>query len=223
MKHVSPILLFALMLLISLPVSAAGRHKKKDSGHIGIRVAYDLNRTTNYTDIVKWGSGGAIGMSYTFPFKQRWYFTPALLFNYDKTIFNGEINEPKYHYSRSIEGNMNNIGIRMPMDIGFCFINGPKWQISVFTGPQLFFNFKYKEVYDIIRNSGNEHIDRDLLNSGMEIGWNAGVALNIARHWHIQADYTVGLSKMGMNDHINVFHPMNFRRSQLSLGLGYDF
>ena len=117
---------------------------------------------------------------------------------------------------------MYSYGVRLPLDFGYNFLDKSKLKLSVYTGPQLYINFKFKTVYDLIYTENYQHYDENLVTSGLEICWAAGVAAELHKHWRLQAGYVVGLSKMGLSDGMALAR-VSFRRSQFNVSLGYNF
>lgn len=210
----------ALIAAIALPASAAHRYKPKDPGQVGIRVSYDLTGCTDSYGFIKSGSGFSVGASYTAYLASRIYFSPSVLFSYGKMKFDGPLEEKRHV---DINGDMTDIGARVPLDFGFNFVNASKVKASIFTGPQLHFNFSLRDKFDLHFSSGGDrHHESTVVTSGLEICWAAGVAVDLMRHWHVQAGYTIGLSKMGKSDVIMI-DPVTFRRSEVNITLGYNF
>lgn len=213
----------ALALAVGMPALAAD-DSEEDSSHLGVRAQYDLTWSTRASDLVHAGSGGSIGMAYYVPFGKLTYFNVRLMFLYNTFRYDGDI-DIKYsplHY----DGWLKMIGMRVPLNIGFKLYQRPKLRFSLYTGPTFFANFKFEGDYTIKYLRGHrddEKVKHKLPNSGMEIGWTFGTAVDIKKHWHAYFEYTIGCSDMGSNFHNDEPGFRQFRRSEVAIGVGYNF
>ena len=215
---------FALASMMVVPAYAEETDYEddfEDEAHFGIRAQLDFNRSVSVTDIVKWGPGTSVGIAYYAPFGRLTYFNAGLLFSYTTMRLNGQGGNKYSHYD--IVGHIKMPSLRLPLDFGVKFIDNRHMRCSVYTGPHFYFNFDVKGDYDLIRTQSTTKVNEKITNSGMEIGWGLGVAVDLSRHWHAHFEGTVGLSHFGTTNEFTPGTPSALRRGELSLGLGYNF
>ncbi len=216
------LILFIAVIVGLLSASAASHAEGSgDKSHLGLRVSFDLSTSTTYTSVIHWGPGASAGVCYYAPFGRMTYFNAGVLLNYATMKVDGSFkNKPLSRYN----GHISTMGLRLPIDIGLKFYQTEKVKLSVYTGPTLFFNFSVKGKYDLIRGGGDLKIDDKISNPGMVIGWGLGLAADISRNWHVHFEGTYGLSHFGESEELREIgnHSM-FKRSDLSIGIGYNF
>ena len=216
------ILCLATALGILAAPAATYAEAPEDEAHAGVRVSFDMNTSTSYTYMVKWGPGVSVGGAYYAPFGRLTYFNVGLLFSYDTFKVDGSFGN-KYAV-KQFDGHIELIGLRLPLDIGLKFYQNDKVRLSAYTGPHLYFNFSLKGDYDLIRMGYTTHIKEKFSFPGMEIGWGLGVAVDILRHWHVHFEGTYGLSHLGEAEELrDVGSHTYFKRAELSVGIGYNF
>lgn len=215
------ILFLAIIIGIFTAPAASYAENTPDKSHLGVRMSFDLNTSTTYSSVIKWGPGASIGGCYYAPFGRMTYFNPGFMFCYNTLKIDGAFkNTPK----RNFKGTMSIIGLHFPLNIGLKFYQTEKLKLSVYTGPGLYFNFSVRGKYDLIKGNGTIKIDEKLSNPGMEIGWGLGVAADISRRWHVHLEGTYGLSHLGESEELRDLGDHSyFNRAELSLGLGYNF
>ena len=193
----------------------------EDEAHFGVRAQLDFNRSISESDLIQWGPGVSVGIAYYAPFGRMTYFNTGLLFSYNtfKLKGTGGTKYSPYH----LNGHLSMPTLRLPMDLGVKFIDRKNLIVSVYTGPHLYFNFKLNADYERKRSQSVEQIKEEMSSSGMEIGWGLGAAVDFKRRWHLQFEGTVGLSHFGATHDLKIGHECDFRRAELSLGLGYNF
>lgn len=214
-------LLRLLALVLTLGVCTASyAADTNEKPHFGVRLQYDMNKSTTLSNLVSWGPGVSVGAIYYAPFKNIAYFNAGLLFSYDTFKYDGTA---EYNSTRTtVDGYLYTSGLKLPIQVGVNFINKENLKISLYTGPQLYFNFGFRGHFDRTVSS-MEHIDAGYKNSGMEIAWAFGAAADIHRHWHVHFDANFGLSNVGMIDDLNPRELIHLKRTELSVGLGYNF
>ena len=115
--------------------------------------------------------------------------------------------------------NINKIGIRLPVVVGYFFNISEKWGLNVFTGPQFSYAFYGKA------RSDNEEIknDKDLMSvfngqyaqRHFDASWKIGVGFPV-EHFLISLEGDIGISDMLKNTY-------SFRENRVSLGITYYF
>ncbi|MDE6266188.1 MAG: PorT family protein [Muribaculaceae bacterium] len=214
-------LLRLLALTLTLSVCAASYAAETDEQpHFGVRLQYDMNKSTTLSDLVSWGPGVSVGAIYYAPFKKIGYFNAGLLLSYDTFKYKGtaEYNSTPI----TVDGYLYTSGLKLPIQVGVNFIHKKNLKVSLYTGPQLYFNFGFRAHFDRTL-SETEHIDTGYKNSGMEVAWTFGAAADIHCHWHVHFDTNFGLSNIGMIDDLNPHELIHLKRTELSVGVGYNF
>jgi hypothetical protein len=193
----------------------------QDKAHFGVRAAYDMTTSTTVTEIAGWGSGFSVGGVYYAPFGKRTFFQTGLLFYVDNIKLDGTT-ENKYN-PHTYDGNIRNLGIRLPIDLGLRILENSVVALNVYTGPHLYFNFASKMICDEIIGGKTNHVDEKFTTSGMEIGWALGVGADFFKRWHIHLEGAYGLSNLGKTDRFELGKESNLKRAEISLGVGYNF
>lgn len=210
--------LLAVALIAAITsVSAAAQ----DNAHFGVRVAYDMTTSTTVTEMTGWGSGFSVGGVYYAPFGKRTFFQTGLLFYVDNIKLDGTT-ENKYN-PHTYDGNIRNLGIRLPIDLGLRILENSVVALNVYTGPHLYFNFTSKMICDETYGGKTTHVDEKFTTSGMEIGWALGVGADFFKRWHIHLEGAYGLSNLGKTDRFELGKESNLKRAEISLGVGYNF
>ncbi|MCI5978917.1 MAG: PorT family protein [Bacteroidales bacterium] len=220
-KSCSIFALVAALLLVAMPAKAADTGDA-DKAHFGVRLQFDMNTSTKYSHMFHFGPGVSAGINYYAPFGKITYFNTELLFSYDTFGYEGDT-ENKYN-RRHLDGSLNMLGLRLPLQIGVKFIDKAKLRLSAYTGPAFYFNFSLKADYTETSSRGSEKVKKDYSNSGAEMGWTLGVAADFSRRWHAHVQGTLGLTNMGMTDDLGTGrNGANFKRAEISVGVGYNF
>lgn len=213
--------LVAAFTLFAQNISAA-QNVDGDTKHFGVRMQFDMSTDTKYSYMVHWGPGVSVGGTYYAPFGRYTYFNCGLLFGYDTFDYDGDT-QNKYN-SAHFDGHLSMIGLKLPLEIGFKFFQTDKIRLSVYTGPQIYINFKLKADYTSTHKTYSEKISKDYETSGMDLGWGLGFAADFKRHWHAHVQGTLGLTNMGMTtDFLLGPDEAHFKRAEISIGLGYNF
>lgn len=168
------------------------------------------------------GPGFSVGGIYYAPFGKITYFNVGLLFTYSTFKFEHTYSDIRRHY----KGHLETVGIRMPIDIGFKFYQSKKARLSAYLGPHLYFDFSAREKLTTTKRDEIEKTDAKLNNSGLELGLAVGIAADLWRHFHIHAEGTYGLTRLGHSETIwdwNTNLAPNYNRAEISVGLGYNF
>lgn len=215
MKSLKYLAVALIAAIASVSVSA------QDNAHFGVRVAYDMTTSTTVTEMTGWGSGFSVGGVYYAPFGKRTFFQTGLLFYVDNIKLDGTT-ENKYN-PHTYDGNIRNLGIRLPIDLGLRILENSVVALNVYTGPHLYFNFASKMICDETYGGKTTHIDEKFTTSGMEIGWALGVGADFFKRWHIHLEGAYGLSNLGKTDRFELGKESNLKRAEISLGVGYNF
>lgn len=192
-----------------------------DDAHFGLRVDFDLNHSHNWGQFLHWSPGGSVGGAYYAPFGKFTYFNVGVLFSYSTFDYHGT-SGTKYH-PYDIDGSMWVVGLKMPLDFGFKYYENKNVRLSVYSGPQLYFNFSIETEFDYYGKNDTQHIKKKIDNSGMEIAWSIGTAIDFKQRWHLQFEYNHALSNLGVTGDFIPNTLANIKRGELSLGLGYNF
>lgn len=210
--------LLAVALIAAITtVSAAAQ----DNAHFGVRVAYDMTTSTTVTEMTGWGSGFSVGGVYYAPFGKRTFFQTGLLFYVNNIKLDGTT-ENKYN-PHTYDGNIRNLGIRLPIDLGLRILENSVVALNVYTGPHLYFNFASKMICDETYGGKTTHVDEEFMTSGMEISWALGIGADFFKRWHIHLEGAYGLSYLGKTDRFELGKESNLKRAEISLGVGYNF
>ncbi|MDE6266971.1 MAG: PorT family protein [Muribaculaceae bacterium] len=213
--------LFAMLAFTAALTLSARNSGDVDNPHFGVRVTYDYNNTTSYNHIVHGGSGFSAGASYYAPIGRIAYFNTGLMFFYDTFEYDGETGEDAT--LARINGSLSMLGLKLPLQIGVKFYQTRNVRISVMTGPQLYYNFSMRSKFDRERAGDLEHVAKTVNSNGMDVTWGIGAAVDFNRHWHLQAEYNIGLVDFTSVRTIDIGYDGSLKRSEFSVGIGYNF
>lgn len=206
-----------MLLACSTPAFSADT---KDSKHFGVRVQYDMSTSTTHTGLFHFGPGVSVGFNYYAPFRRNphFYFNTGLLFSYDTFGYKGEFSK------RPFKGSINNTGMRLPVEIGFKFLETNSMRLSVFTGPLMYFNFNVQADYTETYSTGPEKIKKEYTNGGADLGWTLGLGIDFLRRWHARVQGTLGLTNWCQtDDQPHEWDANVYKRAEIAVGLGYNF
>lgn len=190
----------------------------EDCKHFGVRAQYDMNTSTAHSDLFHFGPGVSVGFNYYSPIQSNFYFNTGLLFSYDTFGYKGEFSK------RPFEGSINNTGMRLPVEIGYKFLQTNSMRLSVYTGALMYFNFKVQADYTEIYSTGPEIIKKDYTNGGADLGWTLGLGFDLLRNWHAHIQGTLGLTNWCQtDDQANGAAGNVYKRAEIAIGLGYNF
>lgn len=211
-------IIIAVLATVPLVCSAQEAPHVSNEKYFSVRAAIDLTSTKNAGDVYGFGTGVAFGGVYHVPVGKIMYFQPGLYFNFDRIRFDGEAGT-KYHHV-NVDGNLNIVGMRMPLDFGIYCLRTKPVKISVYTGPELYFNFSTKLKYDEARTTtAPVKVDKRLDGPGLEIGWGLGIGFDICRNYHVGFKGAYGFSHMCFVE----LTESTIQRIQLSATIGYNF
>lgn len=210
-----------LLLALTAGLSANAAEPQNDKAHFGVRAAFDYNNTTSYTNVVKGGPGASVGAVYYAPFGKITYFNMGLMFFYDTFNYDGYTGEDAT--LAHVDGFLSMLGLKLPLQLGVKFYQSDNLRASIYTGPQLCYNFSMRSKFTRLRAGDTEYIDKTINSAGMDLGWGIGAAVDIRRHWHIHAEYNIGLNDFTSVNAIEIGKLGHLKRSELSVGIGYNF
>lgn len=218
MSHFLRSFLALAAVTLGLTMSA---QSSSDNAHFGIRVAYDYNSTTSEHNIVHGGSGASAGFAYYAPFGKLTYFNTGLMFFYDTLNYDGETGEDTS--LAKIDGSLSMLGLKLPLHVGVKFYERETMRLSLYTGPQLYYNFSMRNKFDRKRAGGTEYIRHTINSQGMDVAWSIGAAADINRRWHVNVEYNIGLVDFVSVKTLELGMYGNLKRSEISVGVGYNF
>lgn len=187
----------------------------------GVRASYDITTSTKTTRIAQWRSGASVGIVYHGAFGSRWFIEPGMSLYYNPITLSGDLGYEKP--AHDIRGRINNTGLCIPVNLGIDIFDNYKVRVMAYTGPKLYINISTKAKYTRYDpySAPMEIIDK-MKNTGMDIAWDLGFGANFNQKWHAHIEGTLGLSNWMNLDPMGGTQ-FNFRRAQISVGLGYNF
>lgn len=239
MKILKTILLSCALAGAAVPAASAADlvfDNPDNHPYFGARLGIDITSAANGGAYYSNKAGFSFGGVYNIPVYMNLYFEPGLSFFYDtfgtmyfreydtpETLLNPEMEKPAY----PVDGYVNNIGFRMPLNFGYHFDVTEDIAVHVFTGPQLNYGFiaRYhqkeylnpgdgkavpSESYSIFGTKGFKHFDMQ---------WNFGAGLTYGRYF-VSCTGSIGLTRMCDQTE---FFKKNIRRSLFTITLGYNF
>ncbi|MDE7153087.1 MAG: PorT family protein [Muribaculaceae bacterium] len=212
---------FIVLIALAAGMTAQAAEPHTDSAHFGVRASFDYNNTTSCTNVVKAGPGASVGAIYYAPFGKITYFNMGLMFFYDTFNYDGYTGEDVS--LAHIDGYLSMLGLKLPLQLGVKYYQSDKISASVYTGPQFYYNFSMRSKFTRLRAGDTEEIDRTINSAGMDLGWGIGAAVEIHRHWHVHVEYNIGLNDFTSLNDIEIGKLGQLKRSELSVGIGYNF
>lgn len=202
-----------IALALVMGCAFGGYAQTADNYGFGVRAAWDLNvPATNYPGLDN-GSGFSVGAFYDVPVSRKIFIEPGISFFYN--TMDDEL--VKSDFSPTVKtGTWRNMGLRIPVYVGYEFDLVDDISMSVVTGPQVnlglsleekFGNLTSKNLYD----KGWKRVDAQ---------WMIGLRL------HYQDNFVVEIAGgLGMNNLLDKdeFHGFHVRRNVFTIGLGYQF
>lgn len=213
--------IFAALFVVTLGAMSASA-QDTSTAHFGVRANLNLNQSTTHTSATQWSPGVSVGGVYYAPFSRTIYFQGGLMLDFNTLGFDAHIGDK---YSQlTHKGHFNIIGMQMPLDLGYEFVDNGKINVSAFTGPNLNLVFSAKANYDAVRPSGITHVNEKISNPGLEFAWHVGASVELYRHWYMDMRINYGLSTVLTAKNLVLADKSSaLSMMHLSLGLGYNF
>lgn len=199
---------------------ASVMQKETDSPTFGVKAQWNLNSpTTSYNEPVSVytsGSGFSAGAFYTIPVYRGLYVEPEVSAFYNTVIIDSDILQALFTDQKvPPQGSLRNVGLRIPVNIGYRFNLTDDMALSLFTGPQLNVGLMLNRYV----NATKRNID--LYDQGwrrIDAQWTFGARFYYADNW--MAEITGGV---GMTDLLGKSIPGHFHRNTFAVGVGYIF
>lgn len=212
------ILLLAVVLCATFSIKAQSLFdNENNSTYFGARVGLDISSSSQSSNIYNNRAGFHFGAIYHIPVYMNLYFEPGLSMFYD--TFGIDDQRPECMFN----GYLDNLGFRVPFNIGFHFDITDDISVSVFTGPQ--FNYSFMAKFHTKRIH-SEFIPTTPLPEGSAFGhdgfkhfdvqWNFGVGVSYKKYY-LSVSGAPGITKVFDDDEFS------FRRNLFQLTLGYNF
>lgn len=216
-KYLKAFVLFAAIIMAAGEADAQYDPAK----HFGVRASLDLSTSTTQTKVSKFGPGAGLGLWYYVPTSNLVYFDFGIGVSFDTFKLDGDISE-RFN-NRYIKGHVEYPGLQLGINCGLKIMKAKYLMLSAYTGPQAYFTFLTQGKYDIIRPTYVEHVDKKLCDSGLNLGWTLGVALDLSCKLHFHVEGVFGLSNTFRSEEIIIGQASHFKRAQINIGIGYNF
>ena len=228
MIKLTKILLASLAVLAGATTASAAESDAQtgsvhpyDHQHIGLRAQFNLSSSSTHTEFFHYGPGVSVGAVYYAPFGRLTYFNAGVLFNYDTFGLKGTAGT--IHAPRPMEGHLTTVGLQVPIDFGIKAVQNKNLILGFYTGPHLYVDFSCKAKYDYNRSGNIQKVEKDWKTPGLGFGWGVGTAIDFKQHWHVHVEYFIGFGNMAMTQDLELGKESGITRTNLSLGLGYNF
>lgn len=190
------------------------------TGGFSVDLSYELTIPSGSKGWLSTGSGAFLSARYKLPLSSRFYFEPGIG-GYYSTMGSDYMQVDNFVY----QGTLKNIGIRIPLMVGYEFEASPSLHMSVATGPMLNVNVYMREqAMPAAQAPVREPQSINLFSRGfrrVEGLW--GLQLSFTFREHYVAGITAStaftpLARFGNHD-----NKLRIRRSTLGIMLGYRF
>ncbi len=179
----------------------------------GVRMAWDLNvPATNYPGLDN-GSGVSVGAFYDVPVSRNLFIEPGISYFYN--TMDAEL--IKSDFAPTVKaGTWRNMGLRIPLYMGYKFDLVDDISISAVTGPQVNLGLSLEENFGDVTT-------KNLYDKGwkrVDAQWMIGLRL------HYQDNIVVEIAGgLGMNNLLDKkeFPGFHVRRNVFTIGVGYQF
>lgn len=216
--------LFPVFVAAALCTSAAtAQNNDQNLPYWSARASYDLTTSSQDAQLLKPGSGGSIGVVYVRPLASRFYTQFGVMGTFASIKIDGS--KELSHSLTRFKGHLNAGGFIVQGDFGWKFVQNSKVRLSLYTGPRIYINISVKTDYTEYRTHNDFHIDKPVSKSGCDIGWNVGLGVDIAHHWHVFVQGEMSFSNLAS---LNLYEPTgdgnsHISRAGLQVGIGYNF
>lgn len=210
-----------LLLALCLAGATAATAQRMENPYIGIRASFEETTSTQSTHVAKFGSGFSAGVTYIAPFANHFYGQGSVLFS-KSTIGIDGVNNLKYN-PKHYEGNVETMGLDVPINLGWRFLETSAVRLMLYTGPHFFIVMSNKAKYDIKWDGFVDPIDTKLDVKTFDIGWGVGLGADFLHHWHVQVEGIWGLKDLTRIDLAEREDGSPLRRASVSVGIGYNF
>lgn len=166
------------------------------------------------------GSGAVLTGHYTLPLGARWYLEPALAVYYN-TLGNDYMYSDGYIY----DGTVKNVGLRVPLTVGYRLDVSETFTLDLATGPWLNVNV-FARQYGMPDTGAEEPVPHsvNLFRHGFryaELLWGLRLSATFSEHYVVGFSAGIGLTPMAKS--VIQDHTRHIRRNTVALLLGYKF
>ena len=189
----------------------------------GIKAAFDVNFPGKWhageskIDVYRHGFGGAVGAVYNIYVGHNFYVEPGLSLFYDTYSYDDfYIDQVK-----SIDPTVYMLGLRVPVVAGYSFGITDRFDMSVYTGPEVSYVLK-GGIRGKYLDSNNEDIGEALnpyakhgMHRRFDCAWKIGLAFP-TEYVTLNIDVAIGITDICKND-------ISMRENRVSIGLAHYF
>lgn len=206
-------------LIVSVIVFITAMTASAADPYFGVRLSMDVTVPSHSHGEYKTGSGFSVGAVYNLPVYKRLYLEPGLMFFYNTMGV-----EPFEIDGHLYDGSVRNLGLRLPVNIGYDINVLDNLTIGLFTGPWLNFNISSRE-HVLPDFEGPEPTgSADMFDRGwkrFDLQWGFGLKVCFAEHYYLGLSGGVGLTPLARYGNDN--KPFKMYRNSFGLALGYNF
>ena len=190
----------------------------------GIKAAFDINIPGKWhfdggsVDMLRHVFGGTVGGVCNIYLGHDFYLEPGVSLFYDTYSYKDIYIDA---HSNSIDPTIYKIGLRIPVVAGYTFEFTDKFDMSVYTGPELSYVFK-GGIRGTYINSDNEDIGETLnpygkhgMHRRFDCAWKIGLAFP-TEYVTLNIDAAIGITDICKND-------ISMRENRFSIGLAHYF
>ena len=185
----------------------------------GVRLQADISLPTGSLDTYTSGAGASGGVVYHLPLYGGMYFEPSVMGYYNTfSVENYMVNNLPH------SATVRNIGIRVPMNLGYRFNITDGISLSLFTGPWFNFNISARQYAQPNFEGAPPKSSKNLFDYGwhrFDAQWGFGVTATFSGRYVIGISGGVGSSALVKRDVNGKLCKM--RRNSFSVTLGYNF
>lgn len=222
MKNISDMIkklsLLAAALLIPASIFAQQTSDSQDP-YFGVRLSFDVTHPAGSNDGINNGSGLTIMGIYNLQLKNQWFLEPGIgVFYNTMGIRPVEFDDGLY------DGSIRNIGMRVPLNVGYRFNLFDNCAIALTTGPWFNVNISSKAYLDPNFERPAPSKSTALFDYGwkrFDMQWGLGLSITCAGQYYISVSGGIGVTPMAKFrfDHSH----STIRRNTVSIAIGYNF
>lgn len=199
--------------------------------YLGVRLSVDgtipgdIKSGIVSVDKFNHGAGLSVGAVYNYPVVANFYVEPGVSLYYDTYAINHEVFDDVVDVKHA---SLRQFGLKVPVMLGYHFDFSPKFNLGVFTGPELNVGFSNDEYVTTsaqvepgvkveVHSAPSVYGDNGYMNR-VDCGWKIGVGANICKNYYVSLSGTIGMTNVLKNYNGATMHNNGFQ-----LTLGYNF
>lgn len=215
-RHVIKIILCIYCMFSTF--AAISQHRS----YFGTRVSLDLSIPREGWGFYSSGFGIQGGLVYNRPLGRNMYLEPGIEAYYADLAMKDIVADGKIY-----QGQTSNIGVTVPVNLGYRLLDIPNLQFAVFTGPRFNFNVFAREYITPNFEGPMPYHSIDLFEKAgwkrVDLQWGIGVTATFRHHFVIECSFGVGITPAAKYERVNLNKYRKMYRNTFALTMGYNF